>query len=206
VFQRIRLPLLFLFIALVLALLISFIKPIPSTTNTTTPTAVNIPVQMGNSCTPTVLILGSGVDKFSVEFPCTPTHVVRKANAVPFGEIEIVSEEVNLDGAEFAAAYVNYADKLPAAAFDVVQGIILDGAKRAVTRGQPVQNPAYKDFKLGNIPGVEVTAEGSEKRLRGKIWLVRQTSYQLVILYPKTLTDETAIDRFLDSFTPISDK
>jgi hypothetical protein len=138
-----------------------------------------------------------------VTFPCAPLHTVRKANAVPFGEIEIVSEEVNVDGVDYAAAYVNYADKLPAAAFDVAQGIILDGAKRAVLRGQPVQNPVYKTLKLGDIPGVEITAEGDEKRLRARVWLVRQTTFQLIVLYPNTLTDEAAIDAFLESFAPV---
>jgi hypothetical protein len=206
--NRVRLPLIFLLLALTVAILITVFNP-PRRSIEPTPTSgtpAPNPTQSASACSPTPITFMVKADSYNISFPCAPVRTTRKANAVPFGEIEIVSEEVNIDGVDYAAAYVDYADKVPAVAFEVARGIVLDGAKRAVLRGQPVQNPTYTDLKMGDFPGVAITAEGDEKRLRARIWLVRQTTYQLIVLYPKTYTDEAAIDAFLTSFIAASGK
>lgn len=162
------------------------------------------PATSQTACTPGLFT--ATTESFSAWFPCAPTRTIRTANAVPFGEIQIVTYETTVDGVSYAAAYVNYADKLPAAAFDMARTIILDGAKRSVVRGQPVQNPVYTDLKSGEQLGVEINAAGTEKRLRARVWLAKPITYQLLVLMPSTQTDQTAITRFLESFVvlPVS--
>lgn len=137
---------------------------------------------------------------FRVWFPCPPNRIVRSANAVPFGEIEIVSYEAEADGVQYAAAFVNYADKLPAAAFDLARGIVLDGAKRSLVRSQPVQNPVFTDAMQSGLSGALVRAAGPEKKLRGAVWLARQVTYQLIALAPVGLADEAPLDHFISTF------
>jgi len=150
------------------------------------------------ACVPGVVTFAA--EGFSAWFPCAPERVIRKANAVPFGEIQIITYQTTVDGVDYAAAYVNYADKLPAAAFDLAKVLVLDGAKRSLVRGQPVTNPVYKDVTLGALSGVEVNAEGAEKALRGRVWVARQVTYQMVALYPKGYADQERITKFIEAF------
>jgi hypothetical protein len=124
---------------------------------------------------------------------------------VPFGDIEIISYEAEAGGVSYAAAYVNYSEKLPAAAFDLARSIVLDGAKRSLVRGQPVQNPVFTATQAGTLSGALVAAQGPDKKLRGGVWLAKQVTYQLLALAPNSLSDETAIDRFMNSFQALSD-
>ncbi len=168
----------------------------------TPPVATRAPTSGATSesavCVPGVVTFAA--EGFSAWFPCSPERVIRKANAVPFGEIQIITYQTTVDGVDYAAAYVNYADKLPAAAFDLAKVLVLDGAKRSLVRGQPVANPVYKDVTLGALSGAEVNAEGVEKALRGRVWVARQVTYQMVALYPKGYVDQARIAKFIESF------
>jgi hypothetical protein len=138
---------------------------------------------------------------FSAWFPCSPTRTVSKANT-PFGQIEVITYQVEVDGFNYAAAYVNYEKLVAESVFDVAKNVILDGAKRSVTRGQPVTDPASRAIRRGEMEGSEIIAFGVEKKLVGRVWLAKRITYQMVVLAPKTLSAErdAMVTQFLDSF------
>ncbi len=141
------------------------------------------------------------LEGFSAWFPCPPVHLATTAST-PFGQIDIITYEAEKDGVNYAVAYVDYAHLIPAGVIGVARGIILDGAQRAALRGQPVENPVVTDITLGDNPGQSISAQGKEKKLRARNYMIHSATYQVAALAPLALTDESLIYQFLDSFRP----
>jgi hypothetical protein len=142
-------------------------------------------------------------DGFAAAFPCTPIRSTSTANT-PFGNFTIVRYESEADGINYAVSFVDYANLVPGGELPgLVLDFIIDGAKRGVLRSADMDNPTYADIKLGDYVGESIHASNVEKTLRGNVYIVGKSTYQIVLTVPNDYRDPNAADKFLASFRVI---
>ncbi|MBX3080168.1 MAG: hypothetical protein KF716_00955 [Anaerolineae bacterium] len=139
-------------------------------------------------------------DGFAAAFPCTPVRTTSTAST-PFGNITIVRYESEVDGVNYAVSFVDYANLVPGGELPaLVINFIIDGAKRGVLRSAHMDNPTYTDIKLGNYIGQSILASNAEQTLRGNVYIVGKSTYQIVLTLPNDYHDPSTADKFLNSF------
>jgi hypothetical protein len=139
-------------------------------------------------------------DGFSAAFPCTPSRSTATAST-PFGKIEVVTYEAAADGINYAVSFVDYSALMPGDELPpLLVNFILDGARRGVLRSAGMGAPTTTDIKVGEYIGQAISAENDEKILRGRITIVGESTYQIVIVTPKARAADTLVNAFLDSF------
>lgn len=142
----------------------------------------------------------SAEDGFAAAFPCTPVRTTSTAST-PFGKITIVRYESEADGVNYAVSFVDYANLVPGGELPaLVVNFIIDGAKRGVLRSAHMDNPTYADIKLGDYVGQSILASNAEQTLRGNVYIIGKSTYQIVLTLPNDYHDPTAADKFLNSF------
>lgn len=142
----------------------------------------------------------AGGEGFSAAFPCLPTRTTAAANT-PFGKIEVVTYEAAYDDANYAVSFVDYGSLVPGGDLPpVLVSFILDGARRGVLRSAGMNEPTITDIQTGEYVGQAIRAENAEKTLHGRIYIVGQTTYQIVIVTRKDRPADDAVSRYLDSF------
>lgn len=141
----------------------------------------------------------SAEDGFAAAFPCAPVRSSSSADT-PFGKITIIRHEAEADGVNYAVSFVDYAALIPGGELPgLLVSFILDGAKRGVLRDSGMENPSYAPIKLGDYAGESIRAANADKTLQARVYIVGNSTYQIVIVTPKD-TDPTRTDAFLASF------
>ena len=139
--------------------------------------------------------------KFSIGMPATPKESSQSVDTAA-GKIDLTMFTAQLGSAAYLVSYSDYPEEMMNSA-DPLK--VLDGALDGSVTNFSGKVLSSTDITLDGNPGKEFNAEGKvtnpgDGSLRGRIYLVKNRLYQIIVVGLKDKTPATDIDKYLQSF------
>ncbi len=138
---------------------------------------------------------------FTVSMPSTPKESTQAVDTVA-GSINLTMYSVEVSDSAFLVSYADYPQDMMSTA-DPLK--VLDGAMNGQITNFGGTVLSSSDVSLSDNPGREFSASGKvttagDGSLRGRIYLVKNRLYQIIVVGLKDKVKTEDVDKFLKSF------
>ncbi len=138
---------------------------------------------------------------FAITMPGTPKESSQSVDTAA-GAINLTMFTTQVSSAAYLVSYSDYPEDMMSSA-DPLK--VLEGAQNGSITNFDGKLLSSKDITLDDNPGKEFTAEGKvtnpgDGSLSGRIYLVKNRLYQIIVIGLKDKTPAADIDKYLKSF------
>lgn len=138
---------------------------------------------------------------FTISMPSTPKQSTQSVDTAA-GKVDITMFTAQIGAAAYLVSYSDYPEEVMAQA-DPLK--VLDGAMNGSVTNFSGTVIESKDISINDNPGKEFTANGKvnnpgDGSLRGRIYLVKNRLYQVIVIGLKDKMATADINKYLQSF------
>lgn len=138
---------------------------------------------------------------FRISVPDTPKESSQSVDTAA-GKINLTIYTAQVGSSAYLVSYSDYPEDMMSAA-DPLK--VLDGAMNGAITNFGGKLLTSSDITLNDNPGKEFSADGKvvnagDGNLRGRIYLVKNRLYQIIVVGPKDKTVEADVVKYLQSF------